>query len=484
MKKKEERVVVPNKQQDKKMIYTIAAIFIIIFGVLIGNFIYFTIFKTEEMSVHPQNTRLNRLESEVIRGNIYDASKDQVLLATTNRKGERRYPYNTLYAHLVGYCQKGKIGAEALGNIELMYPSYTFTSILKMLFFNQKFHGRDVVLTADHRYQEALAKGMEGKKGAAIVLEASTGKILGMYSNPNFNPNEIQEQWQTLTTDQQNTPLINRATGGLYPPGSIFKVITTLAYMESSEQLDFTYDCSGGIAGRDGDKKYTIKCSNGKVHGEVDLFNAFAKSCNGYFIALSRTLPEGALRKTAQQVGFNRSIPTEIGYRPSRFSLTAADSSFEKDATAIGQGKTLTNPFEMAWLAAAIVNDGIAMKPYLIQYSMNEQGQVKEQNEPEVAETIMSQKNAQGLQKLMEGVLDKGTAISLPEKGLVVGGKTGTAQNETKADHSWFMGYAKNPDNPEHPPIAFAVIVEGGGKGAQALKVSDDILKVYRKISK
>jgi len=461
-------------KRDKKMIYTVAAIFMIIFAVLIGYLIYFTIFKQKEMSIHTQNNRLNGLESEVVRGNIYDSKRK--LLATTDEVGNRVYPYDKLYAHVVGYSQYGKTGVEALANSELLYPNYSFISIFKMAFMNEKFKGRDVVLTLEHKYQNAVAEAMSGKRGGVVVLEATTGKIKAMYSSPNFDPNEIEINWSKLNSDEENSPLLNRATKGLYPPGSIFKVVTTLAYMRQSNALDFHYNCKGSISG----ENYTIKCYNGTAHGEVDLSQAFAKSCNSYFVALSESLPEGTLKSVAEAVGFNGSLDVDFGYSTSRFNLTSTDSAFEKAATAIGQGKTLTTPLHMAILAAAISNDGVCMEPYLVEYAMKQNGQIKDRNMPVVGETLMTEEEAYTLQKLMEGVLDFGTAVTLPEKNLVVGGKTGTAQNETSEDHSWFMGYAKDPNDESKAPIAFAVVVEGGGRGAQALSVSNRILEAYR----
>ena len=482
--------------QDRKMIYTIAAIFIMLFALLIGYMVYFTIFKQKQMAVHPQNTRLNSLESEVIRGNIYDTTTKE-LLATTTEDGERYYPYKSLYAHPIGYAQSGKTGVEALANQQLLYPSYDIISLIKAVFMNKKFKGRDVVLTLDHRYQEAVARGMEGKRGGVVVMEATTGKIRAMYSTPHFDPNKIVENWSKLNTDTEDTPLVNRATKGLYPPGSIFKIVTTLAYMQThpGETLDFTHDCTGSISGTD----YTIKCYNQAVHGELGLTEAFAKSCNTYFIALAESLPAGALKAAAESVGYNGPLNFDMDYSMSRFSLnekgstlaTSQDkagatntsdvisSDFEKAATAIGQGKTLTSPLHMAILASAIINDGVSMKPYLIEYSMTKTGTIKLNNRPKQTGALMTEEQAKMLQELMENVVDHGTAVSLPEKGLIVGGKTGTAQNETEDDHSWFMGYAKDP-NGNKAPIAFAVVVEGGGKGAQALKVCDQILQAYR----
>ena len=127
------------------------------------------------MSVHPQNTRLNSMESEVVRVDIYDTAME--LIATTTEDGERTYPYKNLYAHPIGYAQSGKVGIEALANQQLLYPSYDLVSLFKAAFMNKKFEGRDVVLTLDHNYQEAIAKGMEGKRGGVVVMEATTGKI-------------------------------------------------------------------------------------------------------------------------------------------------------------------------------------------------------------------------------------------------------------------------------------------------------------------
>ena len=468
-------------KQDKKMIYTIAAVFVIIFALLVGYLVYFTIFKQKEISTHGQNTRMNTLESEVIRGKIYDNhADDNILLAYTNEQGKRVYPYGKQDAHVVGYSQYGKTGIEALANSTLLYPNYSLLSILKMAFLNEKFEGRDVVTTVNQTYQSNIAEAMSGKNGAVVVLEASSGKILALYSSPTFDPNAIEENWNTLNTDEENSPLLNRGTKGLYPPGSIFKVITTLAYMRQNEQtglpLDFTYDCTGSISGNN----YTIQCFNGNVHGQVDLYHAFAKSCNSYFVALARQLNPNALKETAEALGFNQPLNVDFGHSVSRFNLQISDSEFEKAATAIGQGRTLTTPLHMAMLASAIINDGRSMKPYLVDYTMKHGRQIINRQKPIKIGDVLKEEEAYQLQSLMEGVVDHGTAVTLPEKNLVVGGKTGTAENETEADHSWFMGYAYNPNETPRNAIAFAVVVEGGGKGAQALTVSDSILEAYR----
>lgn len=462
--------------KDKKMIYIISGIFIAMFGLLIGYFIYFTIFKQKQMSIHPQNTRLNNLENEVVRGDIYDTNL--VLLATTEND-IRSYPRKSLYAHAVGYSQSGKTGVEALANTQLLYPNYSLVALFKNAFLNEKFEGRDVVLTLDDRYQTAIAEAMGDRKGGVVVLEPTTGKIRAMYSSTTFDPNDVVVNWSELTSDTEHTPLLNRASQGLYPPGSIFKIITALAYVQQQkgEALDFTYNCTGEVSG----DNYTIQCFDHIAHGKVDLQSAFAKSCNSYFIKLSEQLSVKQMKAAAEALGFNQSLEFDMGASTSKFQLTESDTAFEKAATSIGQGKTLTSPLHMAIVAATIANDGVSWKPYLVDYTMNKSGKVKVKNMPKYDGAMIDEKSALILQDLMLEVVKSGTGSRLQYSGMSVGGKTGTAENETEADHSWFMGFAEDIKG-EKTPIAFAVIVEGGGQGGKSLAVVQEILNVYDKV--
>lgn len=462
--------------QNKKTIYIITSIFVGMFALLILYLAYFTAIKQKQISVHPYNTRLNNLEQEVIRGDIYDTNM-KLLATTVNNK--RNYPKGNLYAHVVGYSQRGKTGIEALANTELLYPDYNIAALFKNAFSGEKFQGRDIVLTLDDRYQTAIAKAMKGKKGAVIVIEPSTGKIKAMYGSPGFDPNNINEDWESLTEDAKNSPLLNRTTSGLYPPGSTFKIITTIAYMNQNKgkNLDFTHECTGKITG-DG---YSIQCYNKTAHGKLDLKGAFYKSCNTYFVKLSEMVSVKSLKGAAEKLGFNEPLHFDMDYAESKFQLEETESAFEKAATYIGQGKTLTTPLHMAMIASCIANDGVMMKPYLLDYSMNKKGNVKVKYLPQYEEAMIDEEMTKTLQDMMIGVVKEGTATKLKRKHITVGGKTGTAQNETSEDHSWFVGFAKY-NSEDKNKIAFAVIVENSGKGAKAQDVTENILSVYEKI--
>ncbi|MGL4363290.1 MAG: penicillin-binding transpeptidase domain-containing protein [Cellulosilyticaceae bacterium] len=453
--------------KNNKTIYTIATVFIVIFSALTIYMAYFTIVKSKSIAIHPYNRRLDHLEDEVIRGTIYDEN-GKVLAETIDNK--RNYPYGNTFAHAVGYSQRGKYGIEAIGNIELIYPDYTIPSLFAYAFNNEKFQSYDVVTTLNANIQQAAAKALGNKKGAAIVMEPTTGKIIAMYSSPAFDPNTIKEDWEKLSSDKTNSPLLNRATQGLYPPASVFKIITTIAYLTKDAEGDFEYTCTGKFV----KGEHTIACYNDIKHGNVDLKNAFAKSCNTYFLALSEKVDEKQLQNTAEKLLFNKSLSDQLQHKISSINLLD-DTVFDALASYIGQGKVLVSPFHMAILASVIYNDGVLMNPYIIDYSMNKNGKVHFKNLPQYSGALLDETISQKIKDLMINVVENGTGKRTLRKDLEIGGKTGTAQNETGIDHSWFVGFADKKDGSKNP-ITFAVIVEQGGQGAQALDITNSIL--------
>jgi peptidoglycan glycosyltransferase len=449
--------------------------FILFFVGMIAYLAYFTSFERKKISVHPSNRRLDHLESEIVRGTIYDTNG--VVLAITEND-QRKYPFGSLYAHSVGYANQGKNGAEALVNTELLYPDYTLKSIFENAFFEEPFMGRDVVLTIEHTLQQSAEEGLKNKKGAVVILEASTGKIFAMYSNPTFNPNNLSSNWEYLIKDDVNSPLVNRVTQGLYPPGSIFKILPSIAYLQNEFKEPFTHVCEGSIT----KGEHTIRCFNGTAHGEVDLKAAFEKSCNTYFIALEEYISPQSLQNLAEKLLFNKTLPTEIETSKSRLSIKGEDS-FNVLASYMGQGKTLVSPMHMAMLSSLIINDGVLMEPYIFDYSMSKKGSIRLKNLPSYHSAYLQEEITTQMQQMMIGVVEKGTATAIKRSDIIIGGKTGTAQNETSEDHSWFVGFAY-PENRKEEAIAFAVIVENGGKGAQALNVTRTIIDAYAKTKK
>ena len=459
----------------KKTITQVGFIFVVMFTVLIGYLSYFVIVKSESIVIHSHNRRMDPIENEVIRGDIL--SSDGEVIATTLAKGDdgvRQYPKGSTYAHAVGYTQKGKTGVEAFANVELLRANYTLESIFKRTFDGAKFHGRDVVLTIDHQLQEVAQKALGNYKGAIVVLESSTGKIKAFVSKPDFDPNKISQNWEDLITDKAKTPLVNRAFSGLYPPGSIFKIVTTETFLEKNgPEADLAYTCTGEIT----TDNNTIRCFNGKAHGQLDLESAFRQSCNTYFINMAIQMGQKDLRKVGERLLFNTALPISIDHSKSQLLTGSHIADAELSATSIGQGKTLVTPIHMAMIAASIANEGLLMKPYIVDYSQTNKGNVKTKNLPEYIGPIMSPEDAKRIEKLMVEVVANGTGKSAGVGNMYVGGKTGTAENENTKDHSWFIGFAGQ----ERGDVSMAIIIENAGKDISASSVAGKIIDQYKK---
>ena len=189
-------------------------------------------------------------------------------------------------------------------------------------------------LSAD--LQTTAYNSLGDRRGAVVVLEPSTGRILAMVSKPDFDPNTIAQNWDSLVNDENNSSLLNRATNGAYPPGSTFKVVTALDYFRQKGSLEgYSYLCQGSITVDD----HTIQCYNGAVHGQEDFYSAFAHSCNCAFADMGLSLGNSSLRSTAEDLLFNKAL-TLNSYKTSRFTLDKNSPNALVMQTSIGQGNT------------------------------------------------------------------------------------------------------------------------------------------------
>ena len=294
-----------------------------------------------------------------------------------------------------------------------------------------------------------------------------------MVSKPDFDPNSISSEWETLVNDETNSSLLNRATMGQYPPGSTFKIVTALDYFRTKGSFNgFSYNCQGTVT-LDG---HTIHCYNSTVHGQEDFYTAFANSCNCAFAEIGAELGGDSLLKTSEDLLFNKKLPLS-SYRKSSFTLNGKSGTPLTMQTAIGQGNTLVSPMHMALITSAIANGGVLMKPYLIDKIQNASGDLISTTAPDAYTRLMTNNEASLLAKLMQGVVEKGTASALNGRGYTVAGKTGSAEyDENGSSHSWFIGYS----NIDDPDLVVAVIVEGGGTGSEAaVPIAADLFDAY-----
>ena len=453
----------------------------LLFVALMGYLVYFNVVRAKEIVNSSYNERQNNFAEQVVRGNITDRNGNVLAETQFAEDGSeyRYYPYGDVFAHVVGYSDPdyGKNGLEATENFDLLTSNAFFLEKLKNEFQNQKDMGDTVVTTLDANLQQAAYDALGANKGAVVVMEASTGKILSMMSKPSYDPNMIASQWEYLNADEENSPLLNRATQGAYAPGSTFKVVTALEYMrEHADYANYTYDCYGEITQND----TTIRCFNSIVHGFQDLRGSVANSCNSSFANIGLSLNRTSYRKTAEELLFNKKLPSTLDYTKPSFSVDETTGEAEMMMTAMGQGNTLTNPYHMALITSAIANGGTLMKPYFVEKVTNYTGTEISKNVPKSYKRLMTSAEAAQLKEYMTAVVTEGTGMLLSGQSYSAAGKTGTAEYsmvDGEKTHSWFMGFT-NVDNPE---LVICVIVEGadGQDGAKAVPIAKQILDAY-----
>ncbi|WP_037574281.1 peptidoglycan D,D-transpeptidase FtsI family protein [Phaeacidiphilus oryzae] len=374
-----------------------------------------------------------------------------------------------MYAPITGYSSQayGSTGLENLedgilsGNDDRLF----FRNTLDMLTGKPK-QGGNVITTINSKVQQAAWNGLGDKRGAAVALDPSTGKILALVSKPSYDPGTFagmssadQKAWTALTSDKDQ-PMLDRALRQTYPPGSTFKLVTTAAALENDPNLDINAatDSPNPYKAPDTDHPLTnegnIPCTN------ASLMQALQYSCNTVYGKLGADMGRAKMLAEVKKFGFDDSnLTTPIGVAKSNFDQTPNGQALLA-LDSIGQHDTTATPLQMAMVASAVANNGVLMKPYLVAQEEAANLSVVSQTKPQQYSQPLSAANAQKLQQLMENVVQKGTGTTAQIPGVTVGGKTGTAQNgvdNSGNPYAWFVSYAKVGDS---SPIAVAVVVE------------------------
>ena len=455
---------IPNPKANKSILIT-TYVMVFLFVGMIGYFGCFLQFKSEDTINNAYNARLDRFADRIVRGQI-KSCEGRVLAQTKVAEDgteKRDYPYGALFAHVAGYSDYGKTGIESLANFYLLSSHVNVVEKTMNELADVKNIGDDVVTTLDVDLQQTAYDALGGRRGAVIVMEPDTGKILAMVSRPDFNPNTLAAEWAAMIAEENTqAQLLNRATQGLYPPGSTFKIVTALEYIRQhpNDWQNFEFNCNGSYTYGD----YTISCYHGNAHGQQNLEQAFANSCNGAFASLGLSLNLEQLRKLTDQLLFNTELPLSLPYSKSSFTMNGKAADWEILQTSIGQGSTQMSPMHNTLLTAAIANGGMLMTPYLIDHVENAAGEEVQKFLPVSYGTLMSAQEADTMAALMKSVVSDGTGSALRTDAYTAAGKTGSAEFEAgRETHAWFTGYAPA----DHPQIVVTVIVEESGSGGQ-----------------
>ena len=441
----------------RKLFYVFVAMFV---G-LILMLTYVQVWAAPSLKVNPANTRAVEEEMKIQRGVIVSA--DGKTLAENDKQGQyflRRYPFGDLTAPWLGYnnLTYGRAGVERVYNEELtgqaglLGVTSSWSSIL-----GKDQRGSDLTLTIRMDVQQAAAKALGERRGAVVALDPKTGAVLAMVSYPRYDPNTLTEQWKDLSTNEDR-PLLNRATQGLYPPGSTFKIVVGAAALQTgavTPSSRFTDKGSINLGG------YVIHNFDPDPYGDHDFVKAFASSINTTFASVGTQMGADTLSKYAGAFGFGQSLPWGLGGATSRFPAPSSMDKAHVAQASIGQGEVLSTPMQMALTACAVANGGKIMKPYLVQEVRSYHNALVEKTSPSEWLQPISAATAGTMKDLMLQAVRSGTGTAAAISGVQVAGKTGTAQVATGEPHAWFAGFAPADD----PKIAVVVLVENAGSG-------------------
>jgi penicillin-binding protein A len=460
-----------------RQIVKLFAFIVVLFGVLVGFTSWWSVFDAEALKEKTANKRPLLEQQQIRRGRILAA--DGTVLARSVPKGRgdnlryvRRYPEGSLYGHPIGYSfvREGDVEFEQFHNDELVGTESEFGSILDQLTGRDQ-EGNDVVTNLD---MEAQVTAMEGLRatgfGAVVAIEPSTGRVKVLASNPGYDPNRVPIELTELNENGIETPLVDRATQGRYPPGSTFKVVTAAAGLESGAispettiEAPGTLDVQGQPLSNDFNEDF----------GAIALDTALTNSVNTWFAQLGQDVGEDTMFETMEKFGFGSTPAIDLpedqveesgvyDFASSEF-LNASDP-VDLARLAIGQERLLVTPLQMAEVAAAVANGGRLMKPQIWSRVVDPDGRVVERMDPSEYSQPISEETAAELTTAMEGVVSEGTGTNAAISGVTVAGKTGTAEtpgNEacgggTEENQAWFIGFAPADD----PEIAIAATIE------------------------
>ena len=471
---KEEKIDKINDRMNKPIIgFSYICAFIVI-GMM-AYIVHFMVADSDEVIANSANPRLDSYAENVNRGDIKTSDGKVVATGDTDN---RKYPYDNLFAHVVGYSKYTKAGIERIGNYHLTESHCNIFERLIHTLREEKNEGDTVVATVNYELQKTAYNALGGADGAVVAMEPDTGKILAMVSKPDFNPNDIDAVWEEANSEHSTrSVLLNRASQGLYAPGSTFKVLTTLAYMRQypGKYDEYSYNCATEDAVFN---SVSVHCYGRKTHGQEDLSKALANSCNQAYADIGTKLDVDQWRDMLEDFLFNKSLPYMDSSADSRFYLDGKSNSGYVPQTAFGQGDTLITPLHNAMIMSTIVNGGLMMKPYVIDSVESYKGTRIKKFSPSSYDTLMTSKEVETLTGYMRKVVTEGTAAPYFEGATYeAAGKTGTAEYaQGEHDLSWFVGFS-NVDNPD--VVVSVVIEESDVNAVKASAVARKIFDAY-----
>ena len=458
-----------------RQIVKLFAFIVALFAILVGFTSWWSVFDAEALKEKEANKRPLLEQQQIRRGRILAADGTVIAKSVAKGRGDslrfvRRYPRGALFGHPIGYSfvRQGDSQFEQFHNEELVGEGSEFSSIVDELLGHAQ-EGNDIVTNIDPGAQLTALEGLRTQGfGAVVAIEPQSGRVKVMASNPSYDPNRVPYELEKLNLNEFETPLLDRASQGLYPPGSTFKVVTAAAGLDSGAITpETTIDAPGSleVEGQPLNNDFT------QDFGPIALDTALTNSVNTWFGQLGQQLGEDTLREYMDRFGFYSTPAIDLPADEVESSgvydegeLAGPNDPVDLARLAIGQERLLVTPLQMAEVAAAVANGGKLMKPQIWSRVVDPDGRVTEKLDPSEYSQPISGETAAELTTAMEGVVREGTGTNAAISGIAVAGKTGTAETPyndscgggTDENQAWFIGFAPADD----PQIAIAATIE------------------------
>ena len=435
----------------------------LMFLALMVNLTGSAMFRQASLNNDPHNVRVRDAEFSQNRGNILVGSRPIATTTSSNGKFayQRVYPSGPKYAPITGYYSYyyGRSMLEQTQNAQLTGTSDAqWLSRITGTLSGHKPEGGSITTTINAKAQDAAWDGLKGKKGAVVALDYTTGAVLAMASSPSYDPNELASHhlndttraWKNLVADP-SSPLTNRATREIYPPGSTFKLVTAAAALQNGYHPNSMVDSPENwiLPGTRTPLTNETNCGGSRI----TLAHALDISCNTAFGKVGVSLGQDKIRDQAERFGFGKVVNSDVSSVASRFPQNLTDAQLAQSS--IGQFDVAASPLQMAMVTAGIANGGKLMTPYLTAQVRASNLQVVSEHHPKQMSQPMTKESAEQLKAMMVSVVNNGTGKRARINGTTVGGKTGTAQTvKGKAPYAWFVGWSDNPH------VAVAVFIQ------------------------
>jgi penicillin-binding protein A len=457
----------------------IAGVAMLLLVALVVATTYWQTLARAELAGRQDNAIQQVIEFTVKRGEITSRGVRLARNRAVTRKGRtlyfRRYPRGPLTAHVVGYSTAGRsrAGLERSLNDYLTGANQSLSTFVDASLDRLKGtrpKGNDVRLSLHLRAQGVALEQLGTRCGAVAAIDPRTGRVLVLASSPSYDPNRVENDLDGILATRADcrpaAPLVNRASWGLYPPGSIFKVVTASAALDSGRYGPRSGFYDPGYCIAYGKRVNNFDTSS--PFGRINLHDALRYSVNSVFCNIGQKLGSKRILAAAERFGFYALPPLETPeaelrasglYRNGELYRPRLDSDVDAGRMAFGQERMLVSPLQMAMVAGTIGNGGVLMKPHVVDRIVSPKGDVLVRGRPHRLGRATTPETASAVGAMMVSAVESGTGTAARLPGFVVGGKTGTAETGTPGiNHTWFIAYAGPPGR--KPTVAIAVVVE------------------------